>query len=242
MSEFPLTPLHADLTQRAMVDTAALPWVSSPEPTVERKLIERAGGDGTRATSLVKFAPGARFPTHTHHGGEEFLVLEGTFCDERGCYPKGSYVLNPPGSTHAPYSIDGCTIFVKLHHLPSESRQHIVVDSRTAKWLPGLVDGLEVLPLSSIGGEHTALVRWQPNTHFKPHHHFGGEEIFVLEGEFCDETGRYPAGSWLRSPHWSKHTPFTEKGCTIFVKTGHLPIPDSWFAHHLIQPTVSPIS
>lgn len=56
MSEFPLTPLHADLSQRAMVDTTALPWVSSPEPTVERKLIERAGGDGTRATSLVKFA------------------------------------------------------------------------------------------------------------------------------------------------------------------------------------------
>lgn len=94
-----------------------------------------------------------------------------------------------------------------------------------------------MLPLSDIGGEHTALVRWQPNTHFKPHHHFGGEEIFVLEGEFCDETGRYPAGSWLRSPHWSKHTPFTDTGCTIFVKTGHLPIPDSRFAQHSIQPT-----
>lgn len=230
MPEAPLLPLYADLFQPARVDTRALPWVLSPEPTVERKLIERAGGDGTRATSLVRFAAGARFPSHTHHGGEEFLVLDGSFCDERGCHPQGSYVVNPPGSSHAPFSPQGCTILVKLHHLPSEAQEPIVVDTLHAPWRPGLVQGLEVMPLSDIGGQHTALVRWQPHTYFNPHHHFGGEEIFVLDGEFCDETGRYPAGYWLRSPHWSKHTPFTETGCTIFVKTGHLPIPDSWYS------------
>ncbi len=238
MSEAPLFPMHADLFQRAVVNTNALPWVASPEPTVQRKLIERAGGDGTRATSLVRFAAGARFPTHIHQNGEEFFVLEGTFCDERGCYPAGSYVLNPPGSRHAPSAPEGCLIFVKLHHLPSMVTQQIVIDTTTATWLPGLVDGLEVMPLSDFGGEHTALVRWQPNTCFKPHHHFGGEEIFVLEGEFCDETGNYPAGSWLRSPHWSNHTPFTRIGCTILVKTGHLPIPDAWF--HTTKSLVNP--
>lgn len=239
MLEHPLRPLHSDLTQRAVVDTASLPWVDSPEATVKRKLIERMGGDGTRATSLVKFAAGARFPSHDHHGGEEFIVLEGAFCDERGCFPKGSYVLNPPGSSHAPYAPDGCVIFVKLHHLPPESQAPISIDTLNTPWLPGLVEGLEVMPLSDIAGQHTALVRWQPDTYFKPHHHFGGEEIFVLEGEFCDETGTYPAGSWIRSPHWSKHTPFTRSGCTIFVKTGHLPIPDSWYAN---QKSVSSFS
>ena len=58
---------------------------------------------------------------------------------------------------------------------------------------------------------------------FNPHQHSGGEEILVLEGVFHDEFGQYPKGSWIRTPHLSKHTPFTkEEGALIFVKTGHL--------------------
>ena len=72
----------------------------------------------------------------------------------------------------------------------------------------------------------TALVRWAPGTYFSPHRHYGGEEIFVIDGVFEDEHGRYPAGSWLRSPHMSMHKPFSVEGCTILVKTGHLDVPD----------------
>jgi anti-sigma factor ChrR (cupin superfamily) len=79
------------------------------------------------------------------------------------------------------------------------------------------------MPLHEFEGEHVALVRWAPHTQFKPHKHWGGEEIFVLEGTFFDEHGQYPRGSWLRSPHLSLHTPYTkEDGALIFVKTGHL--------------------
>jgi anti-sigma factor ChrR (cupin superfamily) len=59
-------------------------------------------------------------------------------------------------------------------------------------------------------------------TYFNPHRHFGGEEIFVVDGVFEDEHGRYPKGFWLRSPHMSAHKPFSVEGCTILVKTGHL--------------------
>ncbi len=87
-----------------------------------------------------------------------------------------------------------------------------------------LVDGLSVLPLHSFDTEHVALVRWGPHTRFTPHRHWGGEEILVLEGLFEDERGSYPAGTWLRSPHLSAHTPFTgPQGALIYVKTGHLP-------------------
>ena len=48
------------------------------------------------------------------------------------------------------------------------------------------------------------------------------EEIFVIDGVFEDEHGRYPSGTWIRSPHMSLHQPFSKEGCTIFVKTGHL--------------------
>lgn len=51
----------------------------------------------------------------------------------------------------------------------------------------------------------------------------GGEEILVLDGVFCDESGAYPKGSWLRSPRWSRHAPFTgPAGALIYVKVGHL--------------------
>jgi anti-sigma factor ChrR (cupin superfamily) len=79
------------------------------------------------------------------------------------------------------------------------------------------------MPLHEFDGVGTALVRWAPNTVFNPHVHPGGEEILVLEGVFHDEHGSYPSGTWIRSPRYSKHTPFTKsEGALIYVKTGHL--------------------
>jgi hypothetical protein len=88
----------------------------------------------------------------------------------------------------------------------------VVINHHTALWRQGMVPGLKVLPLHEFGTEHAALVRWAPGTRFTPHRHWGGEEILVLEGVFEDEHGRYPAGSWLRSPHGSMHAPFSEEG------------------------------
>jgi anti-sigma factor ChrR (cupin superfamily) len=111
---------------------------------------------------------------------------------------------------------------VKLRHLHPDDQQGHIIHTRTATWYPGLVPGLSVLPLSEFGTTHTAMVRWAPKTYFNPHRHYGGEEIFVVDGVFEDEHGRYPAGSWIRSPHLSVHKPYSVEGCTIFVKTGHL--------------------
>lgn len=215
--------LHSDLNQRAVVRSSDVPWVASPLPGVDRRMLERDGGEVARATSIVRYAPGAHFSAHRHDLGEEFFVLDGTFCDEWGRYPEGTYVLNPPGSFHAPFTTEeGCTLFVKLRHLGSEPLERCVVDTRSTLWRPGLVEGLSVMPLSSQGPAHTALVRWAPGTRFSAHAHVGGEEIFVVEGVFEDEHGRYPQGTWLRSPHLSSHQPFSTEGCTILVKTGHL--------------------
>ena len=90
----PIT-LHADLSLPAGVDTAALDWVPSPMVGVARRMIERDGGEVARATSLVRYQPGSRFSAHRHDMGEEYLVLEGTFSDNDGDFPVGSYVRNP---------------------------------------------------------------------------------------------------------------------------------------------------
>ncbi len=214
--------LHADLSQRAIVLSEELPWLDSPMAGVQRRMLDRNGEEVARATSIVRYAPGSAFAAHTHGGGEEFLVLEGTFSDEHGDYPAGTYVRNPVGSSHQPRSESGCTIFVKLWQMSPTDRQRVAIDTDHAPWFPGMVEGLQVLPLHSFESENVALVRWQPGTHFQRHQHLGGEEIFVLDGTFADEFGTYPQGTWLRNPPGSIHTPFSRSGCTIYVKTGHL--------------------
>jgi len=99
----------------------------------------------------------------------------------------------------------------------------VVVDTRTADFAPGL-GRLQVLSLHQYQAEQVALVRWPAGERFQPHRHFGGEEIYVISGEFRDEFGSYPAGSWIRSPHLSEHCPFVEVDTLIWVKVGHRPV------------------
>lgn len=220
--------LNADFSQRAVVRPDDYEWTPSPTPGVERMMLDRIGDEVARATSLVRYAPDSAFPEHRHGGGEEIFVLEGEFADEHGRYPAGHYLRNPIGTAHAPrVGPEGALIFVKLHQFDGGDREQKVIDTRAREWLPGLVEGLSVMPLHEYSNgrdaEHVALVRWAPHTQFQPHRHWGGEEILVLDGVFRDEHGEYPAGSWLRSPHLSAHTPWTgEEGALIYVKTGHL--------------------
>jgi len=216
--------INANLAERVVIYPADYRWVDSPEPGVERMMLDRDGGELARATSLVRYAPNSHFPAHVHGGGEEILVLEGVFADEHGQYPEGTYLRNPVGSRHSPYVGEvGATIFVKLHQFCEADRRQLVLDTRKGGWQPGLVDGLKVLILHQFGTEQVALLRWDPFTRFRTQSHWGGEEILVLEGTLYDEHGEYSAGSWIRNPHGSCHTPFTrDDGALIYVKTGHL--------------------
>ena len=218
--------IHDDLTKRAVVESEKLEWVETRMKGVRRRMLERQGAEAGRATTVVDYDPESYFEPHVHSGGEEFIVLQGIFSDEHGDFGPGYYVRNPPGSKHKPFSKDGCRIFVKLWQMDEEvDTETVRIDTKNTEWLPGLVPGLSVMPLYQSAHENVALVKWDAGTVFTPHAHHGGEEIFVLEGTFQDEHGSYPAGTWLRSPHGSIHHPYSEEGCIIYVKTGHLPIP-----------------
>jgi anti-sigma factor ChrR (cupin superfamily) len=215
--------LNLDFDKRVVIPTADMAWQASPKAGVWRKPLEREAAEHGHATSIVRYEPGASFSEHMHPQGEEILVLEGTFSDQRGDFPPGSYIRNPPGSGHAPFSRDGCTIFVKLNQFQEGDTATVDVDTASAAWLPGH-GGLQVMPLHEFGYEHAALVKWPAGERFQPHRHFGGEEILVLSGEFRDEHGIYPAATWMRSPHMSMHFPYVEQETLIWVKTGHLPV------------------
>ena len=215
--------LNMDFSKKVVIDTNQHEWVPSPSPNVWRKPLAREEAESGHTTSVVRFESNSYFPQHEHPLGEEILVLEGVFSDEHGDYGSGTYIRNPPGSTHSPFSRQGCVLFVKLDQFHPEDTATVRIDTRVTNWLPGQ-GRLQVMPLHDFRGEHVALVKWPAGERFQPHTHFGGEEILVLSGEFIDEFGSYPAGSWLRSPNGSRHHPFVEENTVIWVKVGHLPV------------------
>src|SRR5262245_65589312 len=104
--------LRTDISEAIILRTTELPWHPSPAPGVERRMLSRDDATGV-VTSIVRYSPGASYPIHSHPGGEEILVLEGTFDDEHGLYPAGTYLRIPQGSTHHHYSHDGYVNYVK---------------------------------------------------------------------------------------------------------------------------------
>jgi len=97
----------------------------------------------------------------------------------------------------------------------------VLVHSDRLDWLESPMPGVERRPLDRIGDEvarATTIVRFAPGSAFSPHTHGGGEEFIVLDGVFQDEHGDFPAGSYIRNPPTSRHTPASAPGCTIFVK------------------------
>jgi anti-sigma factor ChrR (cupin superfamily) len=213
--------LNMDFSQQVAIETAGQDWVASPMPGVWRKPLAREDAEQGHATSIVRYDPGSQFSPHDHPKGEEILVLDGVFSDETGDYPAGTYFRNPEGFRHAPFSNQGCLLLVKLHQFQADDTEHIVIDTYSEPFRPGS-GNLKVLPLHQHESEQVALVRWPAGEHFQAHTHFGGEEIYVISGEFIDEYGRYPQGTWIRSPHLSKHFPFVEQETLIWVKVGHL--------------------
>lgn len=214
-------PINLDLSKRIVIETSGEVWGDTPSKNVQRIILERELPESGVATSLVRYAPGSSFPKHVHALGEELYVVEGEFVDESGVYPAGTYLRNPAGSSHSPKSDRGCVLFVKLGGHGEKIDNSITIDSYKSPWISGH-GGLLVKPLYTSGTVGTALVKWSAGEKFIPHRHFGGEEIFVLSGEFIDEHGRYPSGTWIRNPHLSSHHPHVEVETVILVKTGHL--------------------
>lgn len=215
--------LNADFTQRAVVHAATLEWTLSPIAGVERRMLDRIGGEVARATSIVRYAPHSRFSRHTHGGGEEFFVLEGVFQDEHGDYPAGSYVRNPPTSAHTPGSEPGCTILVKLWQFDLTDRTQVRIDTteRVYQREP-LRPGVEVMPLYQDRHEVVALERWRAGAQITLQSP-AGLELLVLDGDFTDTSDTFRYQSWLRLPAGSvAQAEVGPQGCRVWIKTGHL--------------------
>ncbi|WP_281560611.1 cupin domain-containing protein [Thalassomonas sp. RHCl1] len=213
--------LNHDLGLPATVQTSEAQWQPSPAKGVKRLLLERKGGEKTtRATSIVSYEPGSYFEPHAHPKGEEFLVLSGTFSDEYGDYPAGTYVRNPPGSSHKPFSREGCMIFVKLQQFEITDNERIVIklnekrpdESKLHYNLKTLFNDYERVEIINVKENCSLPEAWT----------ILGVELLVLDGAISDGNQILNTGSWLRLPMNSPIKLTALKNSTYYFKFGHL--------------------
>ncbi len=216
--------INADFDKRVLMHSDEIDWLASPMPGVDRRMLDRIGDEVARATTIVRYAANSKFSAHTHTGGEEYIVLEGVFQDEHGDFPVGSYVRNPPTSSHTPGSDDGCVIFVKLWQFDMDDRTQVMIDmnKNTSVEAAGR-DGVAVMPLFSDADETVIMETWDADAHVDMDLPLGGE-FLVLDGGFREGGDDLRKHSWLRLPVGSNLSAITGKqGAKVWIKTGHLP-------------------
>jgi hypothetical protein len=207
--------LNSDMSIAAVVHSGTMDWQSSPSSTVSRKRFHLAGeAESGQVTSLVQYEPGANFPSHPHPGGEEILVLSGVFSDETGDWPTGSYLLNPEGFTHAPYSKTGCQLLVKLRQYPGVQPARLALDSLEITE----VEGIDCKLLYSNTIENTVVVKLQSGQVISRKFE-GGCEGFVLEGNMSVNGTNLGQYDWFRFPGGDS-VRLLSQGCSLYLKSG----------------------
>ncbi|SLN40738.1 cupin domain-containing protein [Ruegeria meonggei] len=213
--------LNADFKTRVVVHSEQLEWNASPMPGVDRRMLDRIGGEVARATTIVRYAPGSKFSEHTHTGGEEFIVLDGVFQDEHGDFPEGTYVRNPPTTAHTPGSEPGCTIFVKLWQFDMADRNQF--RKTMAEELTDPVDGVTTAELHSDARETVTYSHLDAGATLE-NTDVGGIEMLVIAGSVTESSDTLEKGAWLRLPEGARLSATAgPDGAKLWIKTGHLP-------------------
>jgi anti-sigma factor ChrR (cupin superfamily) len=213
--------INADFSRRVVVHSNQLEWRPSPMKGVERRMLDRIGGEVARATTIVRYAPDSKFSAHTHTGGEEFIVLDGVFQDEHGDFPVGTYVRNPPTTSHTPGSEEGCTIFVKLWQFDMADRTQFRKDMEAELGDP--VDGVASVTLHRDHRETVTYSKLETGVKLTSKVS-GGIELLVIDGALIVDGEMLEKHSWLRLPEGqSLSAVATGDGAKIWMKTGHLP-------------------
>lgn len=218
--------LNADFSKAVVVHTSAMEWQQSPSPRVWRKRLDLSGpAERGRVTSIVRYDANSKFHPHVHPDGEEILVLDGVFSDAQGDFPAGSYLLNPEGFEHAPYSKTGCVLFVKLKQYPGSDRNQIAINMLQQPW-EDLGDGVSRLQLYGEDNhpEQMTMLRLEQGTCLTVPGDSSGAEMFLLCGSLEDGDGAYATGDWLRWPAQQDRIFTANDAVTVYLKTGHLSV------------------
>jgi len=229
-------PLNGDLSSRIVASADDADWQSCPIDDTEIRLLEYRGGNNPRFTALLRLAKGVSQADLGCWRKLEALVLNGALDLQdteaiSGCYvrvPALQHALKlSDGDDHWPIQAQLYVAFAGGHY-PKEDEEPRSIDTQPdSAWLPGPIDGIEVMPLHVHGSANAMLLRWTESVSFRPTLDPKGEELLVLQGQLADEHGHYEPGTWIRNPevdwqHWS-----ARQGTVVFYKSGHFHASDS---------------
>lgn len=108
-------------------------------------------------------------------------------------------------------------------HIHADIGKRIVIKSDDYSWKPSAIPGIQQMVLDRIGGvmaHSTTIMRYTTGSECAAWAENGSVEVFVLNGTFTDELGKYSTGAYVRNPKGTLSAQEAEaKECTLFVKS-----------------------
>ena len=222
--------LLARLASRATIVRAGEGrWEHDPGGLEVRRLHRDAAA--ARVTSLVRIAPGVRYPGHRHASTEELYMLAGDLTVEGERLGAGDYCAAAAGTMHHETASDGGCTFV----LMTSERDEILsqpgvgttpatgltfVRAAAGGWRPGVVPGVEIRRLydDRAVGTITGLVRMAAGTRLPGHRHLTAEQIYMVAGDAHIGEETLEAGDYYQTPAGTSHDiTHTERGCEYLL-------------------------
>lgn len=229
--------VNDDFSQRIVMRPTGESWLQTKLPNLEMRILEHI--PTIRLTAQLRLKTDARPRPITFNQGAEIFIHRGELELPQGIFPAGLYLRLPAGgdetadqlilrATESGHETPACNgksgllVYLAAGQIAeSDTEQRRINTNDDSRWLPGPVDGTEVLPLHGHGSGNAMLVRWHNKGAFRPRLDPLGEEVLVLNGKLHDDYGSYTAGTWIRNPVPAWQTWAGEEGTVIYYKNGH---------------------
>lgn len=223
--------VNADCERRVIALPDTERWTSTPDGLLELRILEYLPAADRRLTALCRLRQPDVPASLDFSGNTELFVRNGVVtCGERrwaeGCYIRrpdcASGVPRLTAGSEADPSAPATLLYFSTGQLADTDTEYREIDTTdTGLWLPGPVDGVEVMALHGHRASNAMLVRWQRSVTFQPRLDPAGEEILVLEGCLHDASGDYPPGTWIRNPIPAWQSWAGDEHTLVLYKSGH---------------------
>ena len=237
-----LPALHDDLAVRVVLPPTETVWRATRRPGLEMRLLEHIRGETPRVSVQIRLAAGTASVSLGGSADLELLVERGEIAcgagEDAAVWPARHYVRLPLDAEGGAVELslraeeddagegrngpDAALAYLATGHIAASDTERRRIDTtESSRWLPGPVEGTEVMPLHGHGTSNVMMIRWLGAVAFRPRLDPLGEEVLVVSGCLQDADGEYPAGTWIRNPVPAWQSWSGDPGTLVYYKSGH---------------------
>lgn len=226
-----LCPLNTDFDTRVVCLAEDALWQETALEGVHLRLLECVPEKKFRVAAQLKFDHEHLPVLFEKHPDLEFLIQHGHLSSRLGDYNKNWYFRVPETDVKQNVTFqraatmnadDPVIVYLAAGQMKDSDLAWRKIDTnKEDNWLPGPVEGTEVLPLHGHGSCNVMLVRWNKAAAFKTRIDPRGEELLVIRGAVSDASGAYQQNSWIRNPITAWQAWGAKAGTVVYYKNGH---------------------